>query len=186
MLLADVALPVPIARAFTYAVPDAFRGRSLPGARVVCSFGGRRVLGVVLAVREGAPPKGGKPLAGLLDEEPAVPAELLAFLGDLASYYLAPIGEVMRLALPPADRETMSELATPSLFDDPGGVGRRIVRWVSSTDKVETSPLRGQQAAILAHLRAAGAEPAPPPEGPRRNAPAPPPRPPPPRPSTTQ
>jgi primosomal protein N' (replication factor Y) len=159
MLLADVALPVPLARAFTYAVPDALAARSTPGARVVCPFGGRRVLGVVLAVREGEPPKGVKAIARLVDDAPAVPADLLAFLHDLASYYLAPIGEVMRLALPPADRETMSELDSPTLFGGARGLAARTVRWVAATDRVEGSPLRGQQAAILAHLRAAGSEP---------------------------
>jgi primosomal protein N' (replication factor Y) (superfamily II helicase) len=159
MLLADVALPVPIARTFTYSVPAAFAGRSTPGARVVCPFGGRRMLGVLLALREGEPPQGVKALARLVDDAPAVPAELLAFLRDLAAYYLAPIGEVTRLALPPAERETLSELATPTLFDPRRGIATRRVRWVSATDRVESSPLRGQQAAILAHLRAAGSEP---------------------------
>jgi primosomal protein N' (replication factor Y) len=159
MLLADVALPVPIARLFTYSVPAALAEGATPGARVVCPFGGRRVLGVVWAVREGEPPKGVKPLAKLVDDAPAVPADLLAFLHDLAAYYLAPIGEVMRLALPPVDRETMSELAAPTLFDSPRGLARRTMRWVAATDRVEESPLRGQQGAILAHLRATGAEP---------------------------
>jgi primosomal protein N' (replication factor Y) len=161
MLLADVALPVPIARAFTYAVPDAMAARTSAGARVVCPFGGRRMLGVVLAVREGEPPKGAKALASVVDDEPAVPADLLAFLHDLAAYYFAPIGEVMRLALPPAERETMRELTSPTLFDDARGVGgARRVRWVSATDRVEEAGvLRGQAAGILAHVRAAGAEP---------------------------
>ncbi len=162
MLLADVALPVPLARAFTYAVPAEMAARSTPGARVVCPFGSRRILGVVLAVREGEAPKGVKALASLVDDAPAVPPDLLAFLHDLAAYYLAPIGEVMRLALPPNDRETMNELASPTLFPaDRGhrGVTTRTLKWVSATDRVEDSPLRGQQAAILAHLRAAGSEP---------------------------
>jgi primosomal protein N' (replication factor Y) len=159
MLLADVALPVPIARAFTYSVPDALGAGTTPGARVVCPLGGRRVLGVVLAVREGDAPKGVKALARVIDAAPAVPAELLGFLNDLASYYLAPIGEVMRLALPPADRETLKELANPTLFEPARGLAARKVQWVAPTDRVEDGPLRGQQAAILAHLRAAGAEP---------------------------
>ncbi len=163
MLLADVALPVPIARAFTYTVPAQLLAATTPGARVVCPFGGRRMLGVVLAVREGEPPKGAKPLASLVDDEPAVPADLLAFLHDLASYYFAPIGEVMRLALPPAERETMRELTTPTLFsstESARGVGARSVKWVTATDRVEEAgSMRGQAAGILAHVRAAGSEP---------------------------
>jgi len=160
MLLADVALPVPIARAFTYCVPDALAARAAPGARVLCALGSRRVVGVVLALREGEPPPRVKAIGRVIDEEVAVPAELLAFLQDLAAYYFAPIGDVVRLALPPVDRETARELATPSLFQDARGVGQRRVQWVTATDRVEApGSVRGQAAAVLAHVRAAGAEP---------------------------
>ncbi len=158
MQLADVALPVPLARAFTYSLEATAAPQ--PGSRVVCPFGGRRLVGVVLAVREGEPPPKVKPIVRVLDDVPAVPADLLAFLRDLASYYFAPIGEVMRLALPPVDRETARELATPSLFDEGKGIVTRRVRWAVATAEVEVpGTLRGQAAAILAHLRAVGAAP---------------------------
>jgi len=51
VLVADVALPVPIARAFTYLLPEGLAERARPGARVLCPFGNRRLVGVVLAVR---------------------------------------------------------------------------------------------------------------------------------------
>jgi primosomal protein N' (replication factor Y) len=160
MLLCDVALPVPLARAFTYVVPEGLTARAVAGARVICSFAGRRMVGVVLAVREGEAPKGAKPIASIVDEPPAVPEDSLAFLRDLAAYYFAPIGEVMRLALPPLERETARELTEPSLFDRSRGVGGRTVQWVTATSRVEEAgTLRGQQAAILAHVRATGAEP---------------------------
>jgi primosomal protein N' (replication factor Y) len=160
MLLADVALPVPVARAFTYAVPDGLASRVAAGARVVCPFGGRRLVGVVLGTREGEAPEGTRPLASLVDDEPAVPADLLSFLRDLAAYYFAPIGEVVRLALPPIERDTARELAAPSLFGEARGVGGRRVQWVGPTARVEQAgSLRGQAAAILAHVRAVGAEP---------------------------
>ncbi len=160
MLLADVALPVPLARAFTYTVPASMQGAVQPGARVVCPFGGRRLVGVVLGVREGEPPPKVKALARALDDEPAVPADLLAFLRDLASYYFAPIGEVVRLALPPVDRETARELEAPSLFSEAKGIATRRVRWAAATEKVEEpGTLRGQASALLAHLRAVGATP---------------------------
>ena len=95
MLLAEVALPVPLARAFTYAVPPELAGRVLPGARVVCPLGGRRVVGLVLGVREGEGDAAKlKAVASVVGDEPAVPADLLALLVDVARYYFAPIGEV--------------------------------------------------------------------------------------------
>lgn len=160
MLLADVALPVPLARVFTYALPDALREAARPGARVVCPFGARRLVGVVLDVRDGAPPPKVKPLSRVLDDEPAIPGDLLAFLRDLATYYFAPIGEVVRLALPPVDRETARELEAPSLFSGAKGIATRRVRWAAATEKLEEpGTLRGQASAILAHLRGAGATP---------------------------
>jgi primosomal protein N' (replication factor Y) len=160
VLLADVALPVPIARAFTYLVPAAHAGRVRPGARVVCPFGGRRLVGVVLAVREGEAPKNAKAIAHAVDEEPALPEDLLAFLRDLATYYFAPIGEAVRLALPPVDRDTAREVEEPSLFGEARGVGARRIQWVVPTSRVEEAgALRGQAAALLAHVRAVGAEP---------------------------
>ncbi len=66
----------------------------------------------------------------------------------------------MRLALPPLERETARELTEPSLFDRGRGVGARTVQWVTATARVEEpGTLRGQAAAILAHVRATGAEP---------------------------
>ena len=105
MLLADVALPVPLGRALTYSVPASQASRVVPGARVLCRSVARRVVGVVLEVREGEPPPKVRDVIRAPDEAPAVPSELLAFLRELASYYLAPIGEVMRLALPPLERD---------------------------------------------------------------------------------
>jgi primosomal protein N' (replication factor Y) (superfamily II helicase) len=160
MRLCDVALPIPLARAFTYSVPETLTTQVVAGARVICSFAGRRMVGVAIAVREGEPPKGAKPIARVVDEPPAVPEDSLAFLRDLAAYYFAPIGEVMRLALPPLEKETAQELTEPTLFDRGRGVGARTVQWVTATARVEEpGMLRGQAAAILAHIRATGREP---------------------------
>src|SRR5262245_40903845 len=61
-LLAEVAVPVPLSHAFSYEVPDALADGVRPGARVVCQFGPRRLLGVVLAVADREPPPGIKRL----------------------------------------------------------------------------------------------------------------------------
>jgi primosomal protein N' (replication factor Y) len=161
VLLAEVALPVPITRAFTYSVPEAMSARAAPGSRVICPFGARRLVGVVVARREGEPPPRAKAIARVVDERPSVPEELLAFLCDLASYYFAPIGEVVRLALPPMERDTARELSEPSLFpSDARGVGPQRTKWVVATMHVgEIGALRGQAEAILRHVRAVGAEP---------------------------
>ncbi len=160
MLLVDVALPLPVNHAFTYSVPPELAARACLGSRVVCPFGSRRVVGVVLSVANGEPPSGVRSIACAVDETPAIPEDLLAFLRDLASYYFAPIGEVVRLALPPVNRQTARDLAVPTLFDEPKGLADRGVQWLVPAASVEPAGiLRGQAATILAHLRAVGPQP---------------------------
>jgi primosomal protein N' (replication factor Y) len=164
VLLADVAVPVPLAHAFTYRVPPAL-GDVRAGARVVCELGRRRVVGVVLRAFDREMPEGKelKPLVALLDPEPVLPTELLEFLVELGAYYLAPIGEVLRLALPALEREQVRSLrAQGELLLDAGArqVGGRRVAFARATDAIERAgSLRGQQAAVLALLRASGEQP---------------------------
>jgi primosomal protein N' (replication factor Y) (superfamily II helicase) len=158
--LADVALPVPVAKAFSYSIPPRLAERVSPGVRALCPFGSRRMVGVVLGTRQGAPPNRVKALLDVVDLEPAVPKDLLAFVNDVARYYFAPIGDVMRLALPPLDRAAHSAVLEPSLFGGPRGVGARLVQWAVPVADADAKT-SGQAAEILAHLRSAGAVPLP-------------------------
>ncbi len=117
MLLARVAVPVPLGQAFSYAVPAELASKVGRGARVLCEFGRRRVLGVVIDVGEREPdvsPDKLKPIVAVTDAEPVFPEELMAFLLELSRYYVAPIGEVMQLALPALARSAASQLGDVS------------------------------------------------------------------------
>ncbi|MBM4360294.1 MAG: primosomal protein N' [Deltaproteobacteria bacterium] len=162
---AEVGVPVPLGQRFTYAIPASLAGRVVAGARVLCEFGRRKLAGVVLAVRDdaaGLDPARVKPLVAVLDAEPVLPGELLQFLEELARYYVAPIGEVLRLALPAVEREVVRELeAQGELLPGEGPartrqVGRPVLL-AQATDRVEEpGRLRGQAAAVLAWLRGNG------------------------------
>jgi primosomal protein N' (replication factor Y) len=156
--LAEVALPIPVAHPFTYSIPEGLEERAQPGVRVVCPFGSRRLVGVVLDTRRAAPPPRIKPIQDILDLEPAVPRDLLAFAADVAQYYFAPIGEVIRLALPPLESKAARVVVEPSLFGTPSrGVGARVVSWVVPlADGPRDEKLGAKAAQMLAHLRAAG------------------------------
>lgn len=151
--LADVALPVPLPRALTYVVPPSLSG-VVAGCRVLCTLGSRRIVGVVVALREGPPPEGAKPILSVV-EGVSLPGDLLAFLLRLSSYYLAPIGEVIRLALPPADREAERATSELTLFSVEKGISTRKVKWAVPTDRVEEGVKPGL-ARVLAVLRAHG------------------------------
>ena len=99
--LISVALPVSIDRAFTYAVPPDWPSVPEPGARVLVPFGARGLVGVV---REAA----GEPTAKVRRVEetldppgaPSLTPGLLRLCEWVQDYYVAPVGEVYRLALP--------------------------------------------------------------------------------------
>lgn len=147
-MFALVAVPVPLGQAFSYVVPAGLSERVVPGVRVLCEFGRRKILGVVLSLSE-APPSGIethklKPLLAVLDDEPAIPEELLSFLVTLAGYYVAPVGEVMRLALPAVERSAGQEGETKRLLDDAkvATVGR-LVQVIDLTE-LGAKALRGE------------------------------------------
>jgi len=159
MRLADVALPIPLPRALTYLVPDDLADKVVLGARVLCTVGSRKIVGVVVALREGEPPGGAaaKPIVSVVAGV-SLPADLVTFLLRLSSYYLAPIGEVVRLALPPADREAARAVEEPTLFSTAKGISARRVQWVVPTEVVEGS-IKGGASRVLAYVRAHGALP---------------------------
>jgi primosomal protein N' len=98
----EVALPVPLRSAFTYAVPSWLDGEELVGRRVLVPFRNRAMIGVGLAVFDEAPKtKRLKEIAELLDRVPALPPKLIELGQWISRYYLAPIGEAFRAMLPP-------------------------------------------------------------------------------------
>ena len=163
--LADVAIPVPLGMAFSYTVPERLRASVVPGSRVLCALGHRKVAGVVLSVGERVPSlpiHRLKPLLELVDAAPVLPVELLRFLEELARYYYAPIGEALRLALPVVERESIARLAAQGELaagEAPGHARAfgRVVTFATATDALEApGSLRGQAALVLAFLRAHG------------------------------
>ena len=101
-MLVSVALPIPVFRPLTYAVPDDLSDRVAVGSRVVVPVRGRREMGVVIA--DGALRDGVKARAILSapDDAPVIDAALLSLCAWIADYYVAPLGVVLRTALPAA------------------------------------------------------------------------------------
>ena len=112
----DVALPVPVDQPFTYRLPETLHHRVQPGSRVVVPFGARKLTGVVLRRHQEAPRQQAREVLRLLDEEPALTAELLDLGRWIADYYCAPFGEVLRTMLPLAGETRAGKVVslTPS------------------------------------------------------------------------
>ncbi|MFK7845455.1 MAG: hypothetical protein AB8G77_09145, partial [Rhodothermales bacterium] len=70
--LAQVALPVPIDKAFSYAIPPAMQRDAQPGCRVLVPFGSRVLTGMIVGIiPESQLDKKTKHLIDVLDETPA-------------------------------------------------------------------------------------------------------------------
>ena len=98
----NVALPVPLRTTFTYAVPEALWAQVQPGTRVLVPFRKKAIVGVVVDLTTTTPAHTKiREIHKVLDLLPALTPKLLDLGQWIASYYLAPIGEVFRAMLPP-------------------------------------------------------------------------------------
>jgi primosomal protein N' (replication factor Y) len=95
----DVALPVPLDRAFTYELGEL---EAEVGARVMVPFGGQRLVGIVVGLHDVAPGEDVevKRVQQVMDEQALLPDELMELGKWLAAYYCAPLGEVLRGMMP--------------------------------------------------------------------------------------
>lgn len=117
-MLVDVALPVPLPQTFTYRLEA--DGVEV-GTRVLVPFGPRRLIGWV--VGEGDPSVDKvRPVTRILDDTPSLPLDLLALCRWISDYYVAPLGQVLRTALP----AVLSDTGRP----EPPVLRRRILRLI--------------------------------------------------------
>ncbi len=95
----EVAIPAPLDRTFHYRVPPQHVTRARVGCRALVPFGRRTVTGYILAITD----RSDHPLKDaleILDPAPLLSPEELEFLRWTAQYYLHPLGEVLKAALP--------------------------------------------------------------------------------------
>ena len=100
MNYADVILPVPLTGLFTYSVPE---GMAVSiGVRVLVTFGrSKKYMGIVAGLHNNKPEGYEvKPIAQVMDAESIVTDNQLKLWNWIADYYMSPIGEVYKAALP--------------------------------------------------------------------------------------
>ena len=99
-MYADVILPVPLQGLFTYTVPEGMTVGE--GMRVLVGFGrSKTYIGLVARVHH-VKPQGYevKPIQQQIDQQPMVTPQQLQLWHWICDYYLSPIGEVYKTALP--------------------------------------------------------------------------------------
>ncbi len=99
-IIIEVALPLPVDRTFHYLVPGSLTGRAQPGTRVLVPFGSRKLIGYVLTYVQGSEVDRLKEVIDALDDTPLWTDRELELFRWIAGYYLHPLGEVLKTALP--------------------------------------------------------------------------------------
>ena len=113
-MFADIILPIPF-DSFTYLVPSDMETRVMRGCRVVVPLGKNKIYtGVVLNTHNNTPEVVEvKAIIEVLDDHPVVNEQQFAFWQWIANYYICPLGDVMKAALPgamkPKDEAALKE-----------------------------------------------------------------------------
>ncbi len=118
--LCSVAVMSPAPGPYLYRVPDEVTTLPKAGERVLVPLGGQpQVEGIVLSAMEGAlaqqvlASSGFGPQAlrsvSMMLSGPMLPTDLLGVARFIADYYLAPLGESLRLLLPPSEQAQLVE-----------------------------------------------------------------------------
>ncbi len=98
---AEVALPVAVHGTFTYTIPDPLRDSVRLGSRVEVELGSKLTTGFVVGLNDVTGAEKLKPVRSVLDDdEPPLLPEIIQLCRWAAEYYIAPLGEMLRVALP--------------------------------------------------------------------------------------
>ena len=131
--LCKVAVAVPLRTTFTYKVPERLAPEIQPGSRVIVPFRKKMLVGVVTDWADGAPHGTRlREIQKCLDLVPALTTKLLELGQWIASYYVAPIGEVYRAMLPPLTDLRVQQIV---VLTDAGRVAA-----ANFFDEIETKP----------------------------------------------
>lgn len=96
----DVAVALPFYHTYTYQLPEALRPFMAIGLRVLVPFGQRKVTGYILGPADKTEKFQIKKILDILDDKPLFPESMISFFRWIADYYMHPIGEVIKAALP--------------------------------------------------------------------------------------
>ncbi len=100
-LYAEVLLPVPIPRCFTYKVPDFVADQIETGFRVIVEFGRKILTGIIWDIHKESPDAyDPKFLLDVIDERPVIAPESKDLFDWMAGYYMCTPGEVMNAGIP--------------------------------------------------------------------------------------
>lgn len=101
-LYANVILPLPLAKLYTYYVPPELINEAETGKRCLVQFGKRKYYSALIKTLHKTPPQNYsvKPLISILDQKPIIHNIQFRFWDWMAQYYMCTTGEVFKAAIP--------------------------------------------------------------------------------------
>src|SRR6266480_317371 len=97
-MYADIAVCLPLVRTFVYRLTESVE----TGCRVIVPFRRRDVEGFVVGLRQDAPRDlEVHDIRSVVDRSPLLRPDIFKLCRWIADYYVSPIGEVLKAALPP-------------------------------------------------------------------------------------
>ncbi len=102
MKYVDVIIPLPLFGYFTYSIPECFDGMVKVGLRVIVPFGkSKRYIAIAERIHDNPPTEYEvKDIIQVVDRNPVLLDKQLKLWKWIADYYISPIGEVYKAALP--------------------------------------------------------------------------------------
>lgn len=118
-MYADLIIPVPIQKLFTYSVPASMEQLLCRGCRVLVQFGKKKFYsGIVMEIHNRKPDYETKDICEVVDTEPIVKEQQLTIWQWIADYYICTLGEVMKASMPQGLKlESESRLIYNALYE---------------------------------------------------------------------
>jgi primosomal protein N' (replication factor Y) len=151
----EVAVPVHVGTTFTYRLPEPLQEVAQRGSRIVVPLARKLVTGYIVELldqlRPGTSLKESdlKDAKEILDAIPLVTPELLELTRWVSDYYLAPLGEVIKAALPPGITPRMEQFLSltdtgrAALHEASGEIAAVLVK-VAEVESISLTTLQKQ------------------------------------------
>ncbi|HUK11807.1 MAG TPA: primosomal protein N' [Thermoanaerobaculaceae bacterium] len=150
-MFARIAFPAALPEALTYRVPSALEDLARPGSRARVRLRGQNRIGLIVERCDEADVPAEKilPVEEVLDPEPLLPAHVLDLARFAADYYAAPLGSVVRAAIP----RSLLRMPAPLLQVGPGAhevlaagdeSERRLVERLIEARRISLARLRSE------------------------------------------
>jgi primosomal protein N' (replication factor Y) len=171
MEFAEVVVPLPVRRTFTYRLPAGWRDQAKVGARLIVPFGKQQVTGYIVALHHKIEFDADfdesklRDALELVDSEPLITSSILKLAQWISDYYVASWGDVLKSSLPSglnakveqmtvitsAGRDELLKLADKQVQS----VKAQILQTIAQTDEISVRELgkKFEMAAVKRAIR---------------------------------